>query len=92
MGLKGEGIQKTPLKLENINGIVKICSGADHFVMLTSKGTVLTEGCPEQGQLGRISQRSASRHARRGMNCLEPKEVMIKKKVADDVFAGKYLT
>ncbi|KAI5704266.1 hypothetical protein M8J76_015702 [Diaphorina citri] len=92
MGLKGEGIQKTPLKLESVSGIVKIASGADHFVMLTSRGNLLTAGCPEQGQLGRITQRSASRNARRGMSFLEPGEVPLKRKHIDDVFTGVYNT
>lgn len=92
MGLKGEGIQKVPLKLDSVNGIVKISSGADHFVMLTSRGTVLTAGCPEQGQLGRVTQRSASRNARRGMSFLEPGEVHVKRKLIDDVFTGVYNT
>lgn len=53
MGLRGDGIQKIPFQLQNVSGIVKISSGADHFVMLTSRGTVLTAGCPEQGQVNK---------------------------------------
>lgn len=92
MGLRGDGIQKIPFQLQNVSGIVKISSGADHFVMLTSRGTVLTAGCPEQGQLGRVTQRSASRNARRGMSCLEPGEVHIKRKTIDNVFTGEFST
>ncbi|KAL1458179.1 hypothetical protein WDU94_008348 [Cyamophila willieti] len=92
MGLKGAGIQKTPVQLSGVGGITKICSGADHFAMLTSRGTVLTVGCPEQGQLGRVTQRSASRNARRGMTFLEPGEVVVKRKQIDDVYTGVYNT
>uniref|UniRef100_A0A8D9FFW8 Regulator of chromosome condensation n=1 Tax=Cacopsylla melanoneura TaxID=428564 RepID=A0A8D9FFW8_9HEMI len=93
MGLTGKGIEKTPVQLLGISGIIKICSGADHFAMLTSRGTVLTIGCPEQGQLGRVSQRSASRHARQGMmTCLTPGVVVLKRKRVDDVYAGVYNT
>ncbi|KAH8029889.1 hypothetical protein HPB51_005096 [Rhipicephalus microplus] len=40
-----------------------IASGSDHVAMLTAKGDLLTMGCGEQGQLGRLPTRTAPRRA-----------------------------
>lgn len=65
MGLTSKGNEKLPYQIisEEIT-IVKIASGADHIVFLTNHGDVLTCGCGEQGQLGRVTERSSGRHAR----------------------------
>lgn len=44
--------------------IVKVASGADHIVLLANSGEVFTCGCGEQGQLGRVTERSSGRNAR----------------------------
>lgn len=58
MGLTIDGNKRTPINL--LEGVVccRIASGADHLVILTKAGKVYTVGCAEQGQLGRISERS----------------------------------
>lgn len=66
MGLTSNGIQKTAIQLLADKQVVKIASGNDHLVMLTNRGEVYTCGCPEQGQLGRVPERGASREARQG--------------------------
>lgn len=66
MGLTPNGIQKVPLRMP-VDEVVKIASGADHLVMLTSNGHIYTCGCAEQGQLGRLSERVANGGSRKGV-------------------------
>lgn len=60
MGLTLEGNKRLPINV--LPGMVccDIASGADHLVILTCSGKVFTVGCAEQGQLGRVSLRSAT--------------------------------
>ncbi|KAJ5746073.1 hypothetical protein N7520_011255 [Penicillium odoratum] len=51
--------QRTPLLIPGVHDVVKIVTGAQHVLALTSKGTVFSWGCDEQNQLGR---RRTSRH------------------------------
>jgi alpha-tubulin suppressor-like RCC1 family protein len=67
MGLTSNGIQKQPVEMLPGNVVVKIASGADHLVMLSENGQLYTCGCGEQGQLGRVTERGASRGSRQGM-------------------------
>lgn len=46
--------------------------GNDHLVMLTVDGDLLTCGCGEQGQLGRVPAFFADRGGRRGLRELLP--------------------
>ncbi|XP_070385225.1 regulator of chromosome condensation-like [Dermacentor albipictus] len=62
MGLVTEGKAEQEPKLV-VSNIVQIASGSDHVVMLTVKGDVLTMGCGEQGQLGRVPVRTSLRTA-----------------------------
>lgn len=61
------GNEKLPFEIMEENHVIKIASGADHIVFLTINGDVYTCGCPEQGQLGRITERGSSRNARSGI-------------------------
>lgn len=68
----------------------------DHLILLDNHGRIYSCGCGEQGQLGRISPRSADRHSRHGVEpLLMP--AMVKFKVGqkfefDDIWAGTYCT
>ncbi|CAH2062022.1 unnamed protein product, partial [Iphiclides podalirius] len=67
-------------------------SGGDHLVVLSTTGSVYTMGCGEQGQLGRLSQRSASRDARQGFSALLAPSKVILKGGASRVWAGYHAT
>lgn len=68
MGLTPKGNEKLPYQIMPAEvTVVKIASGADHIVFLTNHGEVYTCGCGEQGQLGRLTERSSGRHARSGI-------------------------
>lgn len=58
MGLTIDGNKRTPINLLDGQLCNSIASGADHLVILDTSGKVYTVGCAEQGQLGRISERS----------------------------------
>lgn len=66
MGLNIKGKQQFPVEVVPGEEFVDIKSGADHLVLLSSRGKVFTVGCAEQGQLGRVSNRSSSGETRRG--------------------------
>lgn len=73
MGLNIKGKQEYPVEVVPTERFVDIKSGADHLVLLSNKGKVYTVGCAEQGQLGRITMRSAGGEQRKGkMDLLEP--------------------
>lgn len=96
MGLTLKGNERFPIEiLPNVN-VVKIASGADHLVLLDKNGHVYTCGCGEQGQLGRVAARTASRNTRHGMGpLLTPGLVefkVTKKLEFDDIWAGTYCT
>lgn len=55
---------KAPIKIPTLTRIVKIASGYHHLVILTDEGNVLTMGCGENGQLGRLAERFATRAGR----------------------------
>lgn len=55
---------KSPIKIPTLTRIVKIASGYHHLVILTDEGNVLTMGCGENGQLGRLAERFATRAGR----------------------------
>ncbi|KAH6920865.1 hypothetical protein HPB50_028147 [Hyalomma asiaticum] len=77
----------------------QITSGSDHVAMLTAKGELLTMGCGEQGQLGRLSTRTETRWSCvRAENPLKPTIVPVTKpkgcktRAFDRVWAGAYAT
>ncbi|KAG8588597.1 hypothetical protein GDO81_006033 [Engystomops pustulosus] len=78
--------------------VIKIASGNDHLVMLTSDGDLYTSGCGEQGQLGRVPERFTNRGGRKGLErLLVPQCIHLKAKgcgrvVFQDVFCGAYFT
>ncbi|XP_045781026.1 regulator of chromosome condensation isoform X1 [Maniola jurtina] len=83
---------KEPVKVDIGEPAVALASGGDHLVMLSVSGSVYTMGCGEQGQLGRLSQRSASRDARQGFSALlVPSKVTLKTGVSR-VWAGYHAT
>lgn len=92
MGLTLEGNKRVPIDV--LPGIknVDIASGSDHLVILTSVGQIYTVGCAEQGQLGRVSSRSAGGESRRGKtDLLKPAKVYFKsQKRADAIWASGY--
>lgn len=73
IGLTKEGeIRRSPIHLASLTDfVVKIVSGQDHLVCLTSEGRLLTMGCGEQGQLGRIAERFSKDGGRNGYSKLE---------------------
>ncbi|KAL1440246.1 hypothetical protein MTO96_009551 [Rhipicephalus appendiculatus] len=79
MGLITAGKAELEPKLV-VSGIVQIASGSDHVAMLTAKGDLLTMGCGEQGQLGRLPARTA------------PRRACCKTRAFDRVWAGAYAT
>jgi len=92
MGLTLEGNKREPIQLLKEHKCVSIASGADHLVILTDHGLVYTVGCAEQGQLGRVSVRSAGGESRRGKNpLLKPEMVPLRFKV-DRTWATTYST
>ncbi|XP_059475502.1 regulator of chromosome condensation isoform X2 [Neocloeon triangulifer] len=58
--LSGNVKEETPVEIFRGQEIVKISSGDDHIVMLSVSGTVFTIGNGEQGQLGRVPERTAT--------------------------------
>ncbi|KAK5640322.1 hypothetical protein RI129_011133 [Pyrocoelia pectoralis] len=101
LGLTPNGNEKFPYEIMHDHVVVKIASGADHFVSLTSHGDVYTCGCAEQGQLGRTSERGSSRTARSGAGVdqigklLHPSIITLKPTLKlrfDDIWAGTYTT
>ncbi|XP_075051974.1 regulator of chromosome condensation [Mixophyes fleayi] len=87
-----------PLQVQLNVPVVKIASGNDHLVMLTSEGELYTSGCGEQGQLGRVPERFTNRGGRKGLErLLTPQCIHLKAKgcgrvVFQDVFCGAYFT
>ena len=96
MGLTLKGNERFPIEILPNVRIVKIASGADHLVLLNENGHVYTCGCAEQGQLGRLGARAASRNTRHGMGpLLTPALVefkVTKKLEFADIWAGTYCT
>lgn len=83
---------KEPVKLDLPEQAVDLASGGDHLVVLTTSGSVYTMGCGEQGQLGRLAQRSASRDARQGFSALLVPSKVTLKLGASRVWAGYHAT
>lgn len=93
MGLTLQGNKRSPVHLVPEKTHCEIASGADHLVMLTTGGLVYTVGCAEQGQLGRISMRSASGDSRRGKTqILTPDMISMKWKRIEKIWATTYCT
>jgi len=73
----------------------KIASGSDHIVILTKTQEILTLGCGEQGQLGRVCEMFSHRGGRKGITAIitpqlvrfhRPKPKFV------DIFCGTYQT
>ncbi|RUS71973.1 hypothetical protein EGW08_020266 [Elysia chlorotica] len=99
IGLTNRGIEKLPIELIQEEVVIKVVSGGDHLVCLTDRGELLSLGCAEQGQLGRIAECFATRGGRKGLDMLlSPGRVKVKKyhsrKLAkfSDVWAAAYVT
>ncbi|XP_071448341.1 regulator of chromosome condensation [Hetaerina americana] len=99
MGLRVVGqIERLPVLFlgndHRSGGGIRLASGADHLVILLRDGHILTCGCGEQGQLGRVSERTANRNSRHGLaHLLSPLPVHLKLKVLfDEIWAGAYCT
>jgi len=99
IGLTSNGIEKNPIELIQEEVVIKIASGSDHLACLTDKGEILTLGCAEQGQLGRIAECFATRGGRKGLDLiLSPGRVKVKRnksrKLAtfSNMWTGQYCT
>ncbi|KAF2883463.1 hypothetical protein ILUMI_22705 [Ignelater luminosus] len=101
MGLTPKGNEKLPYEIIPDHVIVKIASGADHIVFLTTHGEIYTCGCAEQGQLGRTTERGSGRNARSGAGIdqlgklLYPAPISLKPSLKlhfEDIWAGTYAT
>ncbi|KAH8239083.1 hypothetical protein KR032_000503, partial [Drosophila birchii] len=94
MGLTIDGNKRTPINLLDGQLCNNIASGADHLVILTTTGKVYTVGCAEQGQLGRISERSVGGEGRRGKrDLLLPAQVIVKRtKPMEAIWATNFCT
>lgn len=99
MGLTSEGAARLPIEILPGIEVVKISSGDDHLAMLAVDGVVYTCGNGEQGQLGRVTERSASRFSRHGpIPLLKPGPVDLKsrhpaaKLKCNDIWTGSYCT
>ncbi|KAF4529590.1 hypothetical protein B566_EDAN017939 [Ephemera danica] len=87
-----------PVQLLPEKKVAKISSGDDHLILLTVDGLVYTCGNPESGQLGRLSQRFATRETRQGTKSLltpclvniHPLHHYSKKIRCNDIFCGGY--
>lgn len=93
--IKGKQIETTPVKTLEDEVVVKIASGADHLVALTSRGEIFTVGNAEQGQLGRVAECFSYRGGRKGLELLlEPERVACRRRKAkfEDVWTGTYVT
>lgn len=93
---KEDEIRKVPMPIAEKIGVKKISSGTDHLALLSLDGSLYTQGCGEQGQLGRVAERfTGNRGGRRGARLLlEPARVRAKNRsiVFTDVWAGSYNT
>lgn len=96
MGLTLKGNERLPVEMLPNVKVVKIASGNDHLVLLSESGRVYTCGRGEQGQLGRVAARTASRNTRQGIGLLLTPGVVefkIRKKLYfDNVWAGNFCT
>ncbi|XP_052846834.1 LOW QUALITY PROTEIN: regulator of chromosome condensation [Drosophila gunungcola] len=94
MGLTIDGNKRTPIDLMEGTVCCSIASGSDHLVILTTAGKVFTVGCAEQGQLGRLSERSISGEGRRGKrDLLRPTQLIIARaKRFEAIWATNYCT
>lgn len=95
MGITKEETKQYPFQILCHIKSKDIVSGNNHLVILSENGQVYTLGCGEQGQLGRVSDRSSSRKSRQGNKVLlKPDFVYIKTKpaIADKIWATSYST
>ncbi|CAG9856195.1 unnamed protein product [Phyllotreta striolata] len=97
MGLTPKGIESDPYEIIKDVVVRKIASGADHMAFLTKTGDIFTCGCPEQGQLGRTTERCSNRNARGSplVKFLHPQTIKIKPSLKlhfDNVWASSYGT
>ena len=96
MGLTLKGNERFPIEILPKIKVVKIASGSDHLVLLSENGRIYTCGRGEQGQLGRVAARTASRNSRQGIGLLLIPgivEFKISKKLQfDDIWAGNFCT
>lgn len=85
---------KLPTKLPMKEPVLKIASGTNHLVLVTTDGNLYTLGSAEQGQLGRVAELFTNRGGRKGLGrYLEPQMVNVKGKVHfTDAFCGAYVT
>ena len=98
-GLVKDGVPATSPTVVFSGSGMKVASVSDHVVILMKNEDILSLGCAEQGQLGKIAELFSSRDGRRGVKpFLKPVSVKFSKpKDApkpkfDDIFCGTYYT
>lgn len=100
MGLTPRGKEKHPYEILPNVEIIKVACGNSHMVFLSIHGEVFTAGCAEQGQLGRVTGRSADRNARSSNNgqlakLLQPSPISLKPSLKlhfDNIWSGGFGT
>uniref|UniRef100_A0A146M3S4 Regulator of chromosome condensation n=2 Tax=Lygus hesperus TaxID=30085 RepID=A0A146M3S4_LYGHE len=96
LGLLKANVEKLPILLESKMKFTKIASGCHHLALLGVDGNIYTVGSGEQGQLGRLSERQATRDCRQGSGqLLTPHLIRIKQKYTGkfvDIWTGSYNT
>ncbi|XP_064626742.1 regulator of chromosome condensation-like [Lineus longissimus] len=100
--LEERAVQKTPVQIFKDLVVVKIASGSDHIIALTTDGIIHTIGNSEQGQLGRLAECMCQRGGRKGVGVLinpdknesevRCKRVKGKKLKFVDVWAGAFVS
>ncbi|BET02222.1 Regulator of chromosome condensation (RCC1) repeat [Nesidiocoris tenuis] len=96
LGLLNTTMEKKPVLLNAHVKFTRIASGAHHLALLGVDGNIYTAGCGEQGQLGRVSERTSTRDSRHGpVNLLTPMLIRSKAKFVGkftNVWTGSYNT
>ncbi|XP_063370605.1 regulator of chromosome condensation [Cydia amplana] len=90
-GREGKACRE-PVRIDIGEPAADVASGGDHLVILSTTGGVYTMGCGEQGQLGRLAQRSASRDSRQGFSALLAPAKVTLKWAASHIWAGYHAT
>lgn len=99
--MSGKVKEETPMEILAGHDVIKISSGDDHLAMLSSSGVLYTVGNGEQGQLGRVTERTAtnkdSRHHKQQLLMPAPVDLHVHRRASakikcSDVWTGSWTT